>query len=95
MTTPGNPQATAEQPDAMSPPSREEAIQAARRKLAAGHLAYTIDEFAVRLGVSRRKIYDEIRAGKLKAKKLGSRTLITAPHAQAYLDTLPGMPPDA
>ena len=41
------------------------------------------------------KALDEIRAGKLKAKKLGSRTLITAPDAQAYLDTLPGMPPDA
>ncbi len=50
---------------------RDAAIQAARRKLADGHLAYTIDDLAVRLGVSRSQLYNEIRAGRLKAKKAG------------------------
>jgi hypothetical protein len=55
-------------------------------------LAYTIDELAAAIGGGgRSKLYAEIRAGKLKAKKLGSRTIITAPAAHAYLDALPDM----
>jgi excisionase family DNA binding protein len=60
-------------------------------RLAGDRLAYPIDEFADAVGIGRSKLYAEIRAGKLKAKKLGSRTLITATEAQAYLDALPDM----
>jgi hypothetical protein len=55
-------------------------------------LAYSIDELAEAVGgAGRSKLYAEIRAGKLKAKKLGSRTIVTAPNARAYLDALPDM----
>jgi hypothetical protein len=71
-----------------------------RRRLAAGHvsindpatrLAYSIDGAAEAIDSSRSKIYEEIRAGKLKAKKLGARTIITAPALYDYLDALPDM----
>jgi hypothetical protein len=65
----------------------------ARRALAAGgeRLAYPINDFAEAVGISRRKAYAEIKAGNLRAKKLGSRTIITAPDADAYLEALPDM----
>jgi excisionase family DNA binding protein len=63
-----------------------------RRTLAAGHLsrlAYPINDFADAVGIGRSKIYEEIRDGRLQAKKLGSRTLITAEAASEYLSRLP------
>jgi excisionase family DNA binding protein len=53
--------------------------------------AFSIDEFAKSAGVGRDKIYDEIRAGRLKAKKAGRRTIITAAAARAYIDNLPDL----
>lgn len=53
--------------------------------------AFSIDEFAKSAGVGRDKIYDEIRAGRLKAKKAGRRTIITADAARSYLDSLPDL----
>ena len=52
-------------------------------------LAHPVNAFAKALGVSRSKVYEEIRLGRLRAKKLGSRTLITATDGRAYLDSLP------
>jgi hypothetical protein len=54
-------------------------------------LAYQIDDLAVAIGIGRSKLYAEIRAGKLKAKKVGSRTIVTSPAARDYLDALPDM----
>jgi hypothetical protein len=45
--------------------------------------------------MGRTKVYAEIRAGKLKAKRRGSRTIITAEAARAYLDSLPDVPASA
>jgi len=58
-------------------------------KGANARLAYPIDDLAEAIGVGRTKLYAEISAGRLQAKKLGSRTLVTATAALAYLDTLP------
>ena len=52
-------------------------------------LAYRINAFAAATGLSRSTVYAEIRAGKLRAKRRGSQTLITADAAAAYLDSLP------
>jgi excisionase family DNA binding protein len=63
-----------------------------RRALRAGRsppLAYPINDFAYAVGIGRSKIYEEIRDGRLQAKKLGSRTLITAEAASEYLSRLP------
>ena len=51
--------------------------------------AFSIDEFAKSAGVGRDKIYEEIRTGRIRARKAGRRTLITADDARRYLDSLP------
>ena len=63
----------------------------AQTGLEPGRLAYPIDDLADAIGIGRSKLYAEIRAGRLKAKKLGSRTIITTPAARDYLDALPDM----
>jgi len=55
-------------------------------------LAYPINDFAAAVGIGRTKIYSEIRSGRLKAKRIGSRTIITADAARDYLAQLPDMP---
>ena len=52
-------------------------------------LAYGIADFARAVGVSRDKVYDEIKDGRLRACKIGSRSVITAEAARAYLASLP------
>src|SRR5262245_54434217 len=60
-----------------------------RRDEARDGLAYTVNRLAEKSDTGRSKIYAEIRAGRLKAKKLGSRTLITAQAADDWLSQLP------
>jgi len=64
-----------------------------RRALSAGYppLAYSINDFADAIGVGRSKIYEEIRDGRLQAKKFGSRTIVLAQDAKAYLSQLPDL----
>lgn len=52
-------------------------------------LAYQILEFCKVAGVGKTTVYQEMAAGRLKAKKVGARTLITAESGQAWLDNLP------
>jgi|SoimicMinimDraft_5_1059733.scaffolds.fasta_scaffold108990_1 excisionase family DNA binding protein len=52
-------------------------------------LAYGIADFARAVGVSRDKVYSEIRDGRLQAHKIGSRSVITADAARQYLASLP------
>lgn len=58
-----------------------------------GKLAYSILEFCEIAGIGKTKAYEEIAAGRLKAKKVGSRTLIT--NAPEWLDSLPDYEPAA
>jgi len=63
-----------------------------RRVLAAQErLGYSIEDFSQRAGWGRTKTYLEIAAGRLKAKKQGSRTIITAKEADRYFDALPDL----
>ena len=58
-------------------------------------LAFTIDE-AVEAGAGgKTKIYEAIKAGTLKAKKRGKRTIILAPDLAQYLESLPNFPSQA
>ena len=70
--------------DTITAPGRDHALKGANVRL-----AYPIDDLADAIGIGRTKIYAEINAGRLRAKKLGSRTLVTTAAALAYLDTLP------
>ena len=45
--------------------------------------------FADRNGISPAQTYIEIREGRLRAKKMGSRTIIPAQCEQQWLDALP------
>ena len=50
--------------------------------------------FAARMGISPSNVYKEIRAGRLNAKKLGKRTIISEQAEQAWLDALPDVEVD-
>lgn len=52
-------------------------------------LAYGVDELAIATGISRGVIYKALADGTLKAKKVGSRTVILRSAALAYLKNLP------
>lgn len=62
-----------------------------RRAAEAGHepLAVPMPRAPAWLGVSRSKIYEEIAAGRLKAVKCGSLTLIPYASGEAWLNGLP------
>ena len=52
-------------------------------------LAYSIKELSEAGGGSRSTIYENIKNGKLKARKRGRSTVILAPDASRYLESLP------
>ena len=51
--------------------------------------ACSIPETAECAGVGRTRIYEEIKAGRLKARKVGDRTIILRTDRQDWLKTLP------
>lgn len=56
-------------------------------------VAYPLPDFLKRYGISRSTAYREINAGRLKARKRGSRTIVLADDAQLWLDSLPNFVP--
>ncbi len=57
-------------------------------------LAYSIQEFINATSLGRTKIYAEIKSGKLIAKKMSARTIITLEDGMSYLKSLPEMGTD-
>jgi excisionase family DNA binding protein len=51
--------------------------------------ALTIDQFCDRYGICRETAYHQIRTGKLRARKLGRRTVLLAPDVDAWAERLP------
>lgn len=51
--------------------------------------AYSIANFGRAFSVGRSTVYEEIRAGRLKVRKVGTRTIITYDDAMAWLHSLP------
>lgn len=51
--------------------------------------AFPISEFCRRYGICRTKAYDEIGSGRLRAVKVGRRTLISHDAAESWLAALP------
>ena len=56
--------------------------------------AFPIDEFCKRYSVGRTSAYAEIGSGRLRAVKVGRRTLITEADAEAWLAALPKLGTD-
>ncbi len=54
-----------------------------------GRDAFSVAEVCARTGIGRDSVYKAIRAGKLKARKLGRRTLITEDDLRRFLASLP------
>jgi excisionase family DNA binding protein len=52
-------------------------------------LSYSVADAVKLSGVGRTALYEEIKAGRLKAHKLGRRTLILADDLQHWLAGLP------
>ncbi len=52
-------------------------------------LAYSVNDACHLLGIGRSTLYEEITAGRIKAVKCGTRTIIPASSAAAWLDSLP------
>ena len=81
----------------MNPTTTIEITPAVRQTLAAlgmagTKLAYSVEEAAEALGLGRTMLYGEIAAGRLRAKKIGKRTIILVDDARAYLASLPELP---
>ena len=51
--------------------------------------AWSIGALSQATGIGRTRLYEEIRYKRLRAKKLGARTVITAEAADAWLAELP------
>ncbi|WP_027167297.1 hypothetical protein [Mesorhizobium sp. WSM3224] len=54
-----------------------------------GKLGLTIDEAVARSGLGRTKIFENIKLGKLTARKAGRRTIILSDDLSAFLKALP------
>jgi hypothetical protein len=57
--------------------------------LGAERRSFSIDEFCERNGISRRLAYNEIKAGRLKIRKAGVRSLVTIEAENDWLASLP------
>jgi excisionase family DNA binding protein len=58
-------------------------------------IAYAIDDLPQLLGLSRSKLYEEVRDGRLRAVKAGARTLVTRAAVDEFLAQLPRLEPRA
>lgn len=54
-------------------------------------LAYSVEAAAKASHVGRTLIYAELKSGRLRAKKIGRRTIITAEALAEWLNALPSM----
>jgi Helix-turn-helix domain len=61
------------------------------RQRRAWQRAMSVRAFCEIYGVGRTKAYEEINAGRLRARKAGRRTIITADDAEDWLGRLPAL----
>jgi hypothetical protein len=66
-------------------------ISERERQRRAYQRAMSLRDFCKKYGVGRTKTYGEIKAGRLKARKAGRRTIITDDDAEEWLSNLPGL----
>jgi predicted DNA-binding protein YlxM (UPF0122 family) len=53
--------------------------------------AFSVREICVRNNISRGKFYDEVRRGRLRARKVDTKTIVTAEDEAAWRDSLPAL----
>jgi hypothetical protein len=64
-------------------------ISDAERSRRAHQRAMSLVEFCHRYGPGRTKAYEQIKLGRLRARKIGKRTIITEDDAEDWLQRLP------
>jgi excisionase family DNA binding protein len=64
-------------------------ISEAERQRHARKRALTIQEFSQVYGLGRTRVYQELRSGRLRGRKIGKRTVITTDDAEDWLRSLP------
>jgi hypothetical protein len=52
---------------------------------------FSVEEFCRRYGIGRTRAYQELNAGRLRARKVGKRTIVTADDAESWLSCLPNL----
>jgi predicted DNA-binding transcriptional regulator AlpA len=60
-----------------------------KRLIESGREAFSVREFCARYGICRQTFYDEIRRGRLKAVKLGAKTIVLKADADSWAASLP------
>jgi excisionase family DNA binding protein len=53
--------------------------------------AFGVREFCTRYGICRQTFYDEVKRGRIKAVKLGKKTMILRSDAEAWAKSLPAL----
>ena len=53
--------------------------------------AYAVSEFCLRYGICRQTFYDEVRRGRLRALKLGKKTVVLRRDAETWEQSLPAL----
>jgi hypothetical protein len=61
------------------------------RQRRAAKRAMSLQDFCQSYDIGRTKAYEEINQGRLKARKAGRRTIITADDAEDWLSRLPSL----
>lgn len=51
--------------------------------------AFSVDEFCAWASIGRSKFYKEVAVGRLRLRKIGRKSVVTMPDAQAWLSSLP------
>jgi excisionase family DNA binding protein len=51
--------------------------------------AFAVSEFCERYGICRETFYQEVRRGRLRARKLGAKTIVLKTDADAWVATMP------
>lgn len=54
-------------------------------------LALTVNEATKSIGLGKTRVYEEIAAGRLRARKAGKRTLILKSDLERFLENLPAL----
>jgi hypothetical protein len=58
----------------------------------ANQRAMSIARFSEEYAIGRTKAYEELRSGRLRGRKIGTRTIISQDDAEAWLQQLPALP---
>jgi excisionase family DNA binding protein len=67
-------------------------ISERERQRRARQRAMSVRGFCESVGIGRTRFYQEVKTGRLRVRKVGRRTLITADDAEDWLSRLPSLP---